>query len=65
MKPKVSALFAVAFGLMEGMSWGAENDLPSSDEEGEHNVENFMLCSFAHHVCSPLLQSFLTRRISV
>ena len=31
----------------------------SSDEEGEHNVENTMLCSFAHHACSPLLQGFL------
>ena len=31
----------------------------SSDEEGEHNVENIMLCSFAHHACSPLLQGFL------
>ena len=25
-----------------------------SDEEGEHNVENVTLCSFAHHACSPL-----------
>ena len=31
----------------------------SSDEEGEHNVENIMLCSFAHHACSPLLLGFL------
>ena len=23
------------------------------------NVANFMLCSFAHHACSPLLQGFL------
>ena len=29
-----------------------------SDEEGEHNVENSMLCSFAH-ACSPLLQKYL------
>ena len=27
--------------------------------KGEHNVENFMVCSFAHHACSPLLQGFL------
>ena len=31
----------------------------SSDEEGEHTVENVMLCSFAHRACSPLLQGFL------
>ena len=32
----------------------------SSDEEGgEHNVEHFLLCSFAHPACSPLLQGFL------
>ena len=30
----------------------------SSDEEGEHNVENILLCSFAHHAFSPLLQGF-------
>ena len=30
-----------------------------SKEEGEHNVEKFMLCSFAHHACSPLLQESL------
>ena len=29
-----------------------------TDEEGEHKVENFMLCSFAQHACSPLLQEF-------
>ena len=42
-------------GMMQGMSSDAEDDLFSSDEEGEHNVENFMLCSLAHHACSPLL----------
>ena len=36
----------------------AEDGRTCSDEEGEHNVENFMLCSFAHHACSPLLQGF-------
>ena len=51
-------LFSIAFGL-EGMSSDDENDLLSSDEEGEHNVENFMLCSFAHDACSPLMQGFL------
>ena len=25
----------------------------------ERNVENFMLCSFAHFACSPILQAFL------
>ena len=33
--------------------------MSSSEEEGEHNVENFMLCSSAHHACSPLLQGSL------
>ena len=37
------------------MSSDNEHDLFSSDEEGEHNVENFLLFS----ACSPLLQSFL------
>ena len=32
---------------------------PSPIKKGEHTVENFMLCSFAHHACSPLLQGFL------
>ena len=31
----------------------------SSDEEGERNVDNFVLCSLVHHACSPLLQGFL------
>ena len=31
----------------------------SSDEEGEHTLENIMLCSFAHHACRPLLQGFV------
>ena len=30
-----------------------------TDGEGEHNVENFMFCSFAHFACGPLPQSFL------
>ena len=30
-----------------------------SDEEGDHNVECFMLCSYVHHACSLLLQGFL------
>ena len=37
----------------------AENGRSFTDEEGEHSVENFMLCSFAQHACSPLLQGFL------
>ena len=32
----------------------------SASENGDvHTVENFVLCSFAHHVCSPLLQGDL------
>ena len=42
-------------------------DAPSDTEDGEsfsgqdeeHNVENFMLSSFAHFACSPMLQAFL------
>ena len=37
----------------------AEDGRSFSDEEGDHNVENFLLCSFAQHACSPLLQGFL------
>ena len=37
----------------------AEDGRSFSDEEGEHNAENFMLCSFAQHACSPLFQGFL------
>ena len=48
-------LFAFAF-LTEGMSSAAEDGLFTSKEECEDTVENFMLCSFAHHACSPLMQ---------
>ena len=51
--------FAFAFGMMEGLSLDAHDDFLFADEEGEHNVENFMLCSFVHHACNPLLQGFL------
>ena len=34
----------------------AETD---SDADGGHNVENVVLCSFAHHACSPLLEGNL------
>ena len=44
-----SSAFVFAFGVMEGRG----------RQEGEHNVENFMLCSFAHHACSPPLKGFL------
>ena len=37
----------------------AEDGWSFSEEEGEHNVENFMLCSFAQRACSSLLQGFL------
>ena len=53
------ASFASAFGMMEGISSNAVDGLFCSDEEGDYFVENFMLCSFAHHVCCPLLQGFL------
>ena len=36
-----------------------EDDRSSADEEGEHNVESFMLCSVVHPACSQLLQGFL------
>ena len=42
--------FAVAFGLLEGVSSDNEND--STDEESEHSVENFLL----YLACSPLLR---------
>ena len=45
--------------LMEGLSSDDEHDLFSSDEEGARNVENFLLCSFAHPACSPSMQGFL------
>ena len=47
------------------MSSAEEDCFFSSDEEGDHNVENIMLCSFAHHACGPLLQGVLTRRRTV
>ena len=46
-------------GGMEGTSSDTEDGKSFSDEDGEHNVENFMLSSFAHQACSPLLQGFL------
>ena len=56
---EVLALFTVAFGLIGGMSSDDEKDIFSSDEEGEHNVENFLMFSLAHPSCSPLMQGFL------
>ena len=50
--------FAFAIFGMEGISSDIGDGMFSSDEEGEHNVDNFMLSSFAHHSCSPLLQGF-------
>ena len=44
--------------MMEGLSSDDEDDLFSADEEDERNVENILLCSFAHHACSPLLHGF-------
>ena len=40
---------------MEGISSDAEDGIFPFDEDGEHSVEHFMLCSYAHHTCSPLL----------
>ena len=51
------ARFAV--GMMEGMSSDEEAGHFSSVEEGQHKMDNFVLCSFAHHACSPFLQGFL------
>ena len=51
-----------SISIMEVMSPEDDDDLCSSDEEGEQRVQNIMLCSFAHHACSPLVQRVLTRR---
>ena len=48
-----------ALGMMGGMSSDDEDDLFFADEEGEHNVENIMLCSFVHHARSPRMQGVL------
>ena len=56
--------FASALGGMEGTSSDTENGGSFSDEDGEHNVENFILCFFAHLACSPLLQAFLQEEMS-
>ena len=42
---EVLVLFTVAFGLIGGKSSDDEKDILSSDEEGEHNVENSLLFS--------------------
>ena len=42
-----------------GLERDDEDGMSSSQEEGEHNVEKFLLCSFVHHACSPLLQESL------
>ena len=36
----------------------AEDGRSLADEEGKHNVENFMLCSFSHFACSLFMQVF-------
>ena len=36
-----------------------EDDRSFTDEEFERTVDNFMLCAFAHCVCSPHLEDFL------
>ena len=54
---ELEVLPPLPFRLMEGMPSDDENDRLSSDEEGEHNAENFS--SFAHPASSPLLQGFL------
>ena len=45
--------------MMEGRPSDEEAGHFSSDEEGQHNMDNIVLCSFAHHACSPFLQGFL------
>ena len=50
-------MLLLPFGMLEGMSSDAEDDLLSPDEEGEHNVEGFMLCTF----CASCLHSALAR----
>ena len=48
---------------MQARAIGTQLGKQSSDGgRGKHNVENIMLCSFAHHACSPLFTSVLTRR---
>ena len=39
-----------------GTSWSAET---ASETDDVHNVNNFVMCSFAHRTCSPLLQGNL------
>ena len=52
-------IFDIAFGVLGGMSSDAEDDLFLSPmRRSEHIVEIFTLCSFAHYVCSRLLQGF-------
>ena len=41
------------------MSSQGEEDAFSTDEENGHNMENFAMCSFAHHASSPRLQGLL------
>ena len=45
--------------MMEGRSSDEEDGHFSSDEEGQHNMDNIVLCSFAHLACSQFLQGFL------
>ena len=52
---------------MDEMSSDDNNNFLSSDEECEHNFfskkkKNFMLCSFAHPACSPLLKVSYTKK---
>ena len=42
-----------------GFERDTEDGMSCSEEEGGHIAENFMLCSCAHHACSPLLQESL------
>ena len=37
----------------------AEDRESFSDEDDEHSVENFMLCSSVHLACSPILEAFV------
>ena len=42
-----------------GFERDTEDGMSSSEEEGGHIAENFMLCCCAHRACSPLLQESL------
>ena len=56
---------AFFFGGMEGRSSNTDNGRFSPDGDGEHNVDNFILCSFASCVQSALARILTRRRAGV